>query len=252
MKAILTAAALCAATALPAAAFDPAKMSPAEKEAFGTAIRDYLMANPEVLVESINELEARRVAQEGQNDKIMVANNKAEIFDDGHSWVGGNLDGDITMVEFVDYKCGFCKKVNPDVEALIKSDGKIKFILKEFPILGQESDIAARFAISVQQVSGPEAYKKAHDELMALRGPVNLESLTKVATDLGLDPQPIINRMNTEEVTAVIRSNHQLAEKMAIMGTPTFIIGPEMLRGVPPDGMSGAVEAARKSQAEQG
>lgn len=252
MKPMLAALALTVATALPAMAFDPAKMSDAEKEAFGTAIRDYLMANPEVLVESINVLEARRVAQEVENDALLVVNNRDAIFEDGHSWVGGNPEGDITMVEFVDYKCGYCKKVNPEVEALIKSDGNIRFILKEFPILGQESDTAARFAVSVQQVAGPEAYKKAHDALMVLNGPVNLEVLTKLAQDQGLDSQAIINRMNTEEVSAVLRKNHQLAESMAIMGTPTFIIGPEMLRGVPASGLASAVEAARKSQAEQG
>lgn len=252
MKAILAAAALSAATALPAFAFDPAKMSDAEKAAFGDAVRDYLMANPEVLVESINVLEARRAAQEVQDDKLIVVNNKTEIFEDGHSWIGGNVDGDITMVEFVDYKCGFCKKVNPEVEDLIKADGKIKFIIKEFPILGQESDTAARFAISVQQIAGADAYKKVHDELMSMRAPVNLESLTKLAKDQGLDAQALIQRMNTEEVSAVIRKNHQLAERMGIMGTPTFIIGPEMLRGVPQTGMAAAVEDARKAQANAG
>ncbi len=252
MKAIFAAAALCAATALPSYAFDPAQMSEAEKAAFGAAVRDYLMENPEVMVEAINGMEARRIAQEAENDVVLVANNKAAIFEDGHSWIGGNPDGDITMVEFVDYKCGYCKKVNPEVEALIKSDGNIRFILKEFPILGQESDLAARFAVSVQQISGPEAYKKAHDALMAFRGPVNLESLTKLAGDLGVDSQAVINRMNTEDVTSVLRKNRQLAETMSIMGTPTFIIGPEMLRGVPQGGMADAVEMARKSQAEQG
>ena len=252
MKAILAAVALTAATALPSFAFDPANMSESEQQAFGTAIRDYLMANPEVLVESINVLEARRAAQEVENDTLLVVNNKDALFQDGYSWVGGNPDGDITMVEFVDYKCGFCKKVNPEVEALIKDDGNIRFVLKEFPILGQESDLASRFAVSVQQIAGADLYKKAHDELMALRGPVNLETLTKLAKDLGMDSQAVINRMNTEEVSTVLRQNRQLAESMGIMGTPTFIIGPEMLRGVPQSGMADAVAAARKVQAEQG
>lgn len=246
MKAIFAAAALSVATALPGFAFDPASMSEAEKKAFGEAIREYLMANPEVLVESINVLEARRAADEVKNDALLVQNNEAEIFNDGHSWVGGNVDGSLTMVEFVDYKCGFCKRVNPEVEALIKDDGNIKFILKEFPILGQESDMAARFAISVQQIAGPDAYKKVHDELMAMKKPVNLESLTEVANDNSLDAQAVIGRMNTEEVSDVIRKNRQLAEKMGIMGTPTFVIGPELLRGIPQTGMAAAVAEIRK------
>lgn len=248
MKALVTAAALMA-TALPALAFDPAAMTETEKEAFGTAVRDYLMANPEVLVEAINVLEQRRVADEAQNDKQLVASNREAIFNDGHSWVGGNPEGDITMVEFIDYRCGYCKQVNPEVEKLISKDGNIRFILKEFPILTQESDLAARFAIAVKQLDGDDAYKKAHDALMSLRGPVNLESLGKMAGDLGLkDSDAVLKRMNTEEVTAVIRANHQLAEEMRIMGTPTFIIEGEMLRGVPAGGLADVVAQVRKDR----
>ncbi|MBD9529465.1 MULTISPECIES: DsbA family protein [Paracoccus] len=244
MKAILTAAAL-AATALPALAFDPASMNEAEKAAFGEAVRDYLMANPNVLVEAINVLEERRVADEAKNDQLLVENNKAAIFEDGYSWIGGNPEGDITLVEFIDYRCGVCKKVHPELEKLIAADGNIRWILKEFPILTQESDLAARFAVAVQQEAGAEPYKKAHDTLMEMRGPVNLESLGKLADDLGVDRTAVLNRMNTEEVSAVLRSNHQLAEQMRIMGTPTFIIEGEMLRGVPADGLEGAIARAR-------
>ena len=247
MKAILTAA-LMTATALPALAFDPAKMSEAEKEAFGTAVRDYLMANPEVLIESINVLETRRAADEASNDKLLVQNNKDAIFDDGHSWVGGNPEGDITMVEFIDYRCGYCKQINPAVEKLLKDDGNIRWIIKEFPILSQESDMAARFAVAVQQEAGPEAYKQAHDALMESRGPVNLESLGALADKLGVDSKAVLNRMNTEEVSAVIRKNHQLAEQMRIMGTPTFIIEGEMLRGVPGDGLEPIVAQIRAAK----
>lgn len=244
MKAILIAAALTA-TVLPAVAFDPAKMNDAEKAAFGAAVRDYLMANPDVLVESINVLEERRVADESKNDKLLVENNKAAIFDDGHSWVGGNPEGDVTLVEFIDYRCGVCKKVNPDLEKLISADGNIRFILKEFPILTQESDLAARFAVAVQQEAGADAYKKTHDALMESRGPVNLESLSALADTLGLDGKSLLNRMNTEEVSAVIRKNRQLAEQMSVMGTPTFIIGGEMLRGVPASGLEDVIARAR-------
>lgn len=249
MKAVLTAA-LLTATALPALAFDPASMSEAEKEAFGTAVREYLMANPEVLVESINVLEERRAADESKNDALLVENNKDAIFDDGHSWIGGNPEGDVTMVEFVDYRCGVCKQAHPVLEELVARDGNIRWILKEFPILTQESDMAARFAVAIQQEAGPEVYKKAHDALMETRGPINLESLGKLAGDLGADSKAVLNRMNTEEVSTVIRENHQLAERMRIMGTPTFIIGGEMLRGVPAGGLDAVIARARA--AEQG
>lgn len=244
MKAILTAA-LLATTALPALAFDPAKMNEAEKTAFGEAVRDYLMANPQVLVEAINVMEERRVADESKNDQLLVQNNKDAIFNDGHSWVGGNPDGDVTLVEFIDYRCGVCKKVNPELESLISADGNIRWILKEFPILTQESDLAARFTVAVQQEAGADAYKKAHDALMESRGPVNLESLSALADTLGLDSKSLLNRMNTEDVSAVLRKNRQLAEQMSVMGTPTFIIGGEMLRGVPASGLEDVIARAR-------
>lgn len=247
MKAILTAAALLTTT-LPAMAFDPAKMSDAEKAAFGSAVRDYLMENPEVLVEAINGMEARRMADEAKNDKLLVEQNKDAIFNDGKSWVGGNPDGDITLVEFVDYRCGYCKRVNPELEELIQSDGNIRFIIKEFPILTAESEMAARFAVAVQQVSGPEAYKKVHDALMSLNGPVNLQSLTTIAEAAGADAKAAIDQMNGEEVQEVLRANKQLAQGMNIQGTPTFIINGEMLRGIPQVGMKAAVEQIREQE----
>lgn len=248
MKSLMTAAALVAATALPAAAFDPANMTDAEKAAFGVAVRDYIMANPHVLIEAVNAMEERRLADEAQNDKLLVEANKTEIFEDGHSWVGGNPQGDLVMVEFIDYRCGYCRKIAPEVDELVAADGNIKLILKEFPILGQESDLASRYAIAVKQIAGPEAYKDAHDKLYEMRGAVTLESLTEVARDQKLDANAIIQRMNTEEVSAEIRANRQLAEKMQIMGTPTFVIGPELLRGIPSTGLAGAVEQIRAAK----
>ena len=247
MKALVTAAAL-AATSLPALAFDPAAMNDAEKAAFGEAVRDYIMQNPEVLVESLNAMEAKRLANEAENDKLLVAANSAEIFEDGHSWIGGNPEGDLTIVEFIDYRCGYCRRVAPEVDEVVAKDGNIKLILKEFPILGQESDLASRYAIAVKQLAGGDAYKTVHDKLYEMRGSVTIESLNAISQELGLDAQAIVQRMNTEEVSAEIRKNRQLAEKMQIMGTPTFVIGPELLRGIPSTGMAAAVQQIRAAQ----
>lgn len=251
MKSLLTAAALMAASALPlsvqpAAAFDPASMTEAEKAAFGEAVRDYIMSNPQVLVEAVNRMEAQRLADESKNDKALVAANRAEIMDDGRSWVGGNPQGDLTMVEFIDYRCGYCRKVAGEVDDVVAKDGNIRLILKEFPILGPDSELASRYAIAVKQTAGSDAYKTAHDKLYAMRGEVTMDSLAALAGEQGLDAQAITRRMNSEEVTAEIRANRQLAEKMQIMGTPTFVIGPELLRGIPSTGMAAAVEQIRK------
>ncbi|MFC3169273.1 MULTISPECIES: DsbA family protein [Paracoccus] len=235
-------------TATPAMAFDIGAMSEDEKAAFGQAVREYLMANPEVLVESINVLEERRVATEAQNDVTLVASNHDAIFNDGHSWIGGNPEGDVTMVEFIDYRCGYCRKFNDQVHDIVKDDGNIRLILKEFPILGPESETSARFAVAVKQVGGDEAYVQAHEALMALRGAPSPEALREIASDIGLEPDEVMNTMNAESVTAVLRDNRQLAERMAIMGTPTFVIGDTLLRGMPAEGLEPSVAAAREGK----
>lgn len=247
MKALFAAAALCAMTALPASALDLKALTDEEKADFGAAVREYLMAKPEVLVEAINAMEERRLSQELDNDKLLVANNQEELFNDGYSWVGGNPDGDLTLVEFMDYKCGYCRRVSPEVEAAMKADPNLRVVLKEFPILGEESRLASRFAVAAHQIAGDDAYKQVHDGLMEAQGAITLQSLTELSDGLGLDSKAIMDHMNSEEVNAVLRKNHQLAEKMGIMGTPTFIIGPEMLRGAPTSGVEAAVAEIRKA-----
>lgn len=234
-------------TATPALAFDIKAMSEDEKAAFGDAVREYLMANPEVLIESINVLEERRAVTEAQNDVALVAANRDAIFDDGHSWIGGNPDGDVTMVEFIDYRCGYCRKFNGQVQDVVENDGNIRLILKEFPILGPDSETSARFAVAVKQIGGDEAYLQAHDALMAMRGAPSPEALKGIAAEIGVDGDEVLNAMNTESVSAVLRENRQLAERMAIMGTPTFVIGDTLLRGMPADGLEATVAAAREA-----
>lgn len=232
-------------TATPALSFEIGAMSDDEKAAFGEAVREYLMANPEVLVESINVLEERRAASEVENDLTLVAANRDAIFNDGHSWVGGNPDGDVTVVEFLDYRCSYCKRFNDQIHGTIESDGNIRFIVKEFPILGPDSETASRFAVAVHQIAGDEAYLKAHHALMNLRGAPSPEALSQIAAEIGVDAGEITNTMNTESVSAVLRDNRQLAERMGIMGTPTFVVGDTLLRGMPGDGLEPAVAAAR-------
>lgn len=244
-RTLLSALALSTALAAPAGALDLSKMTTEEKAAFGEAVKDYLMQNPEVLVEAINVLEERQQAAAVENDKTLVDTNAKDIFEDGFSWIGGNPQGDVTIVEFMDYKCTYCKKAFPEVEDLLKKDGNIRLIVKEFPILSQQSELGARFAVATKQVAGDAAYKTVHDALIGMRGDISLEGLKRLAEDNKFDADAIIKKMNTEEVTAVLRANHQLAERMNISGTPTFIIGNEMLRGYAPE------EAMAKIVAEQ-
>ena len=221
-------------------------MTDAEREAFRAEVRAYLIENPEVLIEALDVLQGRQDAAAAQAEQVAMDANRDFIFNDPNSWVGGNPDGDITVVEFIDYRCGYCRKAYEEVASLIASDGNIRFVVKEFPILGEESVASARFAIAVRMLHGDEAYEAAHDALITLRGSPDAETLGRLAKDLGLDATPILLKMASDEVTAVIAANHAVAQQLNITGTPTFFVGDTILRGyLPEDQMRAIVEEAR-------
>lgn len=245
MRRLLAGTALTLATALPL----HAEMTAAEREAFRAEVRAYLLENPEVLIEAMNELEMREQVAAAERDREMLAEQADAIFNDPASWVGGNPEGDITVVEFIDYRCGYCRKAWQEVDELVAADGNIRFVLKEFPILGEQSVLSSRFAIAVLQLHGGEAYKKAHDALLSMRADATPEALVRVAEELGLEPQPIMDRMQAPEVTKVIEDNHRLAQTMEISGTPTFVVGGTMVRGyVPLQAMQQIVAEQREAQ----
>jgi protein-disulfide isomerase len=232
----------------PAAAqgLDLTDMSEAERAAFRAEVRAYLMENPEVLMEAIGVLEQREAAAQAEADAATIEALSDRIFDTERSWVGGNPEGDVTLVEFIDYKCGYCRRAFPEVQELVASDGNIRLIVKEFPILGEQSVLASRFAIATLQVEGADAYKQVHDRLIAMRGDMNELALELVAEELGLDVEAIVARMDDEAVTEVIRANHALAQELSITGTPTYVLGDRMVRGyVPLDGMRAMVAEER-------
>lgn len=227
----LTALALLAG---PAQAVDLSQMTESERSAFRAEVRAYLMENPEVILEAVQQLEQRQAEAEAQADLDLVRTNADAIFNDGYSWVGGNPEGDITLVEFMDYRCGYCRKAVPEVETLLKNDGNIRFVVKEFPILGEASTISSRFAVATKQVAGDEAYAQVHDALLELQGDVSDVVLGRLAEGLGLDAEAILARMDSDEVTEVLAKTRALAQTLRISGTPTFVLGDEMLRGYLP------------------
>lgn len=234
------------AAAAPATALDLGALTDAERDAFRAEVRAYLLDNPEVLMEAIGVLDARDQAAQIGADKELVAANRASLTNDPQSWVGGNVSGDVTVIEFMDYRCGYCRQAFQEVEDLVSTDGNIRFILKEFPILGEQSVLASQFAIATRQLHGDDAYKGVHDALMTLRGDVTEVSLTRLAEGFGFDPAPIMAKMASPEVMAVIAANHDLADRLRITGTPTFIFEDQMLRGyVPLDSMMRLVDGIR-------
>ena len=233
--------ALCA---VPAAA--QMEMSADEREAFRAEVRAYLLDNPEVLMEAIGILEQRERDAQAAAQEQALSSLDDDIFNDGYSYVGGNPDGDITMVEFLDYRCGYCKRAHPEVERLLAEDGNIRFIVKEFPILGEQSVLASRFAIATKLVAGDEAYKDLHDALMEFRGDVTEASLARLADGLALDSGAILARIDDPEITEIIQRNRALGDALQINGTPSFVVETEILRGyLPYDQMDALVNALR-------
>ena len=234
MKTILATLAAVAMLAAPAAALDLTNLDAAERQSLRAEIRAYLMDNPEVIMEAVAVLEQRQAAEQAQGDAATVANNADALFRDDHSWTGGNPDGDLTLVEFTDYRCGYCRRAAPEVAELIEDDGDIRIVIKEFPILGEQSVLAARFAIAVLQREGDAAYKRVHDALIGFRGEIGRDTLTRIAENVDLSPGPILDHMDSDAVTEVIARNHQLASRLQITGTPTFVFEDRMMRGYVP------------------
>ncbi|NDV00446.1 DsbA family protein [Pseudoroseicyclus tamaricis] len=235
------------ALASPLAAQGLTDMTDEERSVFREEVRSYLLDNPEVLMEAIGVLEQREAEMAAMADQQLAAANADSLFSDGHSWVGGNPEGDITLVEFMDYRCGYCRQAFAEVEQLVETDGNIRFILKEFPILGEQSLLASQFAVAVKQLHGDDLYKEVHDALMVMRSDVTPDSLAQLAQTLGLEPGPVLDHMLSEEVETEIQANHDLASRLRINGTPTFVIEDEMLRGyVPLASMQGVVADLRE------
>lgn len=241
----LTLTALSLAT-LPALALDLDKMSNSERAAFRAEVRAYLMENPEIIMEAVEVLRQRDARAEADGDMQLVEDHSAEIFADGYSWIGGNLEGDITLVEFLDYRCGYCRRAHAEVKELVETDGNIRLIYKELPILGEDSVLASRFAVAVKHVEGDDAYSNTHDALMSMKGEVTLTALSRLAEALGLNAQAIMARMDDESVYQEIATTRALAGKLNISGTPTFVMQDELLRGyLPLDTMEALVNQKR-------
>jgi protein-disulfide isomerase len=237
---------LCTALLAAPSGWAQSDMSDAERDALHAEIRGYLLENPEIIMEVIGILDERRALGDAAAEASLVTDNSSAIYDDGYSFVGGNPDGDITIVEFVDYQCGFCRKSHPEVRELISADGGIRLIIKELPILGPGSELASRAAISTLISEGPEAYERLNLALMTLQGQVTEASLDSALAEAGLDVATIRAGMDADEVTRRLEDTRGLAQALAISGTPTFVFGDRMVRGyVELAAMRGLVEELR-------
>lgn len=205
-----------------------------DREALHGEIRDYLLENPGILREMVALLEEREGAERAADDAELVAAHAEALFDDGFSHVSGNPEGSLTLVEFIDYQCGFCRRAHPEVQALIEGDGDIRRITKEMPILGPGSELAARAAIATLIAEGGEAYARLGDALMTTEGAINDIALDVALMEADLDPDAIRAGMDDEEVTRRLAETRALAQSMGITGTPTFVFEDRLVRGYLP------------------
>src|SRR5215217_5794626 len=218
------AAALLSTLALSAVGQAQSTFDAQQRQAIEQIVKDYLLKNPEVLQEAITELERRQqdaqkaaqtTALKDEREKLLSARNN----------VVGNPSGDVTLVEFFDYNCGYCKRALGDLKALMKADPKLRVVLKDFPVLGPESVEASRVALAVrQQIQGDRLFEY-HVKLLETRGPVNGARALAVAREMGLDVERIKTEMESPEVRAVLQENLGLGDKLGLSGTPAFVVG---------------------------
>ncbi len=239
-------AALALAAIGTANAADLENLSNPERNAFRSEVRAYLLENPKVILEVLDILQEQRAVEEAETTRERIEAFSDNIFNDAHSWVGGNLDGDISLVEFLDYRCGYCRRAFEDVEALVAEDGNIRFVIKEFPILGENSLNSALFALSVLNLEGPDAYKAVHDFLISYEGLVDDQFIRKYSRERKFDPSAIMKEMGSERVRGAVEANRELAAFLEISGTPGFIVGNTLIGGWP--GRSGLAKAITKAR----
>jgi len=224
----LLAIALCG-TPLPASA---QSFSDTQRGDIEAIVRNYLIAHPEVLEEAMAELTKRQSAAEAAKHETGVANNAEAIFNSPRGVTLGNKDGDVTFVEFFDYNCGYCKRAMTDMLDLMKSDSKLKVVLKEFPVLSQGSVEAAQVAVAVrmQDPSGKK-YLDFHQKLLGGRGAADKARAMAAAKDAGLDMAKLEKDLSSQEVRATLEENMKLAEAMGMNGTPSYVIGKQIVIG---------------------
>jgi protein-disulfide isomerase len=227
LAAALSALALAWPAAVPAQSFSSDQRGEIEK-----IVKEYLLRNPEILQEVLGELEKRQAAAEAEKHRAAVKDNAEVIYNSPRQVTLGNPQGDVTMVEFFDYNCGYCKRAMSDMLDLMKSDPRLKIVLKEFPVLGEGSTQAAQVAVAVRmQDKTGKKYLEFHQKLLGGRGQADKARALAVAKEIGLDMARLEKDMASPEVTATIQESMKLADALGLNGTPSYVVGPNVVVG---------------------
>ncbi len=202
----------------------------AEKEELGAFIREYLIANPEILFEVQEAYTAQQEAQQRDQARLAISSAQEEIFQSPHDLVLGNPEGNVTIVEFFDYNCGFCKRAMRDMQEMIDADPNIRFVLKELPILGDDSLDAHRVSVALQRIA-PDKAVDFHMDLLGGRGRATEETAIEVAVALGVDEAKLREAMKDESISELFTATYRIADNLGISGTPSYVVGDEAVFG---------------------
>jgi protein-disulfide isomerase len=203
-----------------------------QKKALGEIIKDYLVKNPEIMFEVQSALDEKSQKEQDAKLKTFMAKNAKEIYRGENSSVAGDPQGDVTVVEFFDYNCGYCKRGLPEVQRLIHDDKKVRFVFKELPILSKGSEEAARVALAAKRQG---KYWEFHQALLGSKGQANEATALKAAESLGLDMGKLKTDMASDEVKKELQGDLQLAKELGVNGTPHFLVGDKSIPGAPDD-----------------
>lgn len=215
-----------------------------DQAALGKSIREYLLANPEVLVEAMQELERKQDSQRDNAAQKAIQEHRSALLNDPETPVVGNPSGDVTIVEFSDYQCPYCKRAHAAVEAVLKADNKVKLVFKDLPILGEPSRIAALAALAARS---QDKHRAMHNALLEYGGKLDRDRIMEIARSVGLDIEKLQKDMEDPKLAKIIERNMALASALGVRGTPAFVIGNQFVPGaVDPETLKRLIAEARK------
>lgn len=243
----LRAALIAAALVLSPLAAGAQSLSDAQRVEIEGIIKKYLIAHPEVIAEALGELEKRQTEAAAERHRKAVKEHAETIFNSPRHVVIGNRKGDVNLVEFFDYNCGYCKRAMKDMLDLMKSDSSIRVVLKEFPVLGQQSVEAATVAVAVRmQDADGKKYLEFHQKLLTGRGQADKARAMAVAKEVGLDMARLEKDMAGPEIRATLAESFKLADALGLSGTPAYVVGEEVVVGaIGLDGLKTKISYAR-------
>lgn len=230
MRALSLVLAFSLSAALPAAVAAAAEFNASQRQEIGQIVREYLKEHPEAIIEALENFKDQRQAEAEQAAQAAIISNREALQQDPASPVAGNVEGDVTVVEFFDYRCGYCKKMLPTMQELLKNDGRLRWVFKEFPILGPDSQRAAQAAQAVWTLA-PQKYFAFHIAMMEHRGSFDDAAIQKIAAATGIDGAPLVKAMADPAVKQRLERNIELARKLNINGTPAFVVGDRLVPG---------------------